>query len=151
MNRTVDCIVAPLGLDDLPALASLYGQLADHEPDHASMAVVYGRMADNLDYILLGAKSPEGTLMGTVMGVLCLDCAKDCRPFMVMENMVVHRDHHRKGVGQRLVEALEAIARERRCFFMEFCSSSFRKGAHQFYHAAGYDPDLVKGFRKFFS
>lgn len=150
MSEHTSCTIAPIAHDDLPALAELYGQLAERRLDHEAMGPVFSRMAANPDYFLLGAKSPEGRLVGTIMGLLCHDLATGCRPIMMMENMVVHRDHHRTGVGRRLVERLEAIAREHNCYFIQFCSSSFRTGAHRFYHAAGYDPDLVKGFRKFF-
>ncbi len=81
------------------------------------------------------------------MGILCPDMIEN-RPFMIMENMIVDKNWQGKGVGKLLLKKIETIACENNCLFIQFCSSMFRKGAHNFYYRAGYSPDEVKGFRK---
>jgi len=136
--------------NDLPQLAKLYGELANRAIDPNGMKETFEKIAASDDYFLLGARNRDGRLVGTIMGVLCHDLVKECRPFMVMENLVVDAEWHRKGIGSLLMEKIESIARQRNCIFMEFCSSSFRTGAHAFYKESGYDPGEVKGFRKYF-
>ena len=140
--------VAKIAREDLAALTALYSQLADTPVSPKGMLVTFEHINTSADYYLLGAKTGEGALVGTVMGVVCMDLVKDCRPFMVMENMVVDREWWRRGVGIILLRTLESIARRRRCLYVQFCSSMYRSGAHRFYEAAGYAPEEVRGFRK---
>jgi GNAT superfamily N-acetyltransferase len=134
---------------DLAELALLYTELAGEPVDHEAMIPVFRKLDQNPDYILLAARTGEGRLAGSVMGVVCLDLCFGERPFMIMENMVVGERFHGMGAGRVLIQSLETAARERRCVFIQFCSSWFREGAHRFYEACGYDPGMVKGYRKF--
>lgn len=136
--------------NDLPRLSELYGQLSGRRADPEAMTPTFEKIRDNDNYYLLGARSENDFLVGTVMGVVCHDMVKECRPFMIMENFVVDSEWHRKGVGSMLIRHVESIARERNCLFVQFCSSSYRTGAHAFYEESGYNPGEVKGFRKFF-
>ncbi|MBP7736028.1 MAG: GNAT family N-acetyltransferase [Spirochaetes bacterium] len=143
-------IINDITISDLPQLAKLYEQLANRDVDPEGMRETFEKITANGDYCLFGARAGDNRLVGTIMAVICHDLVKDCRPFMIMENLVVDAGWHRKGIGSLLMEKVESIARDRNCIFIEFCSSSFRTGAHSFYREAGYDPGEVKGFRKYF-
>ena len=54
-----------------------------------------------------------------------------------------------EGLGKLLITAIEKIAKERECIFIQFCSSMFRTTAHSFYNAVGYSDGTVKGYRKY--
>ncbi|MFO1475536.1 MAG: GNAT family N-acetyltransferase [Verrucomicrobiota bacterium] len=134
---------------DLPALADLYDQLVTEKTDRGEMKRVFAQLDGREEYYLLGAKTEAGKLAGCIMGIVCLDLLKRGQPFMVMENMIVDSEWRGRGVGKKLMERLEGLARERGCIFIQFCSSSYRKEAHGFYEACGYDPAAVQGYRKF--
>jgi predicted N-acetyltransferase YhbS len=135
---------------DLPHLARLYEQLSGRQIDPNTMQGTFEKIRDNDDYYLIGARVDNNLLVGTVMAVICHDLVKESRPFLIMENFVVDSGWHRRGVGSMLIGRVEAIATERNCIFVQFCSSSFRTGAHAFYEESGYNPGEVKGFRKYF-
>ncbi len=135
---------------DLPQLSILYEELSGKPVDPDCMKATFEKISCNDDYYLLGARTDNNHLVGTVMAVVCHDMAKECRPFMIMENFVVDSGWHRKGIGSMLIRRVESIGRDRSCIFVQFCSSSYRTGAHAFYKESGYDPGEVKGFRKFF-
>lgn len=141
--------IEPLKERDLEALAALYQELTGDLPPLDRMGRIFSKISSNGDYYLLGAKSESGALAGSIMGIVCYDLLRDCRPFMVMENMIVKSSWRRKGVGRLLLTSLEEIAREMDCIFIQFCSSSFRSESHHFYSSCGYDPGEVLGFRKF--
>ncbi len=143
-------IITEITEGDLAGLAGLYEQLANRPVNMAAMRGTFAKIRGSGDYYLLGAKAEGGLLVGTVMAVVCHDMAKECRPFMILENFIVDRDWHRRGVGSLLMRKAEAIGRELNCIFVQFCSSSYRTGAHAFYRESGYDPGEVKGFRKYF-
>lgn len=111
------------------------------------MQRVFRQMESNSAYHLLGYKH-EGMLLGSVMGVICHDLVGTCRPFMVVENVIVSAKAQGMGVGKKLMLALEQMANDHDCAYIMFCSSSYRKDAHRFYESLGYKLDEVQGFRK---
>lgn len=133
---------------DLPQLASLYRELIDREACPEKMPSVFRAMRDNPDYLVLVAK--EGTeLIGSVMGVVCLDLFGKCNPFMVVENMIVSRASRHSGVGTLLMRELERAAAQRHCNYLMLLSNSLRADAHAFYEKLGYDPSGFRGFKKY--
>ena len=141
--------VERIEIADLPQLAGLYDQLVKEKTDRDRMKEIFIKLDKCDDYFLLGAKTGNNLLVGSIMGIICLDLLKQGSPFMVMENLIVDSKWHGKGAGKLLLAEIESIARKRNCIFIQFCSSSYRKAAHKFYEACGYDPNEVHGFRKF--
>ncbi len=135
---------------DIDALAALLEELSGYPTDRRIMRdELLAVMADPA-YILLGARSGE-ILAGTAMGIVCRDLVGECRPFLVVENVIVSNEHRGKGVGKELMAALEREAKAHRCLYVNIVSGMHRSGAHRFYESVGYPPDAARGFRKFLS
>lgn len=135
-----------LQVGDLPQLATLYGELVEEKSSPEAMRSTFDKIASDDNYRLLGAFE-EGRLAGSLMGVICKDLIGECRPFMVIENVIVSEAFRGKKVGKLLMQEAERIARERRCAYALLVSSGFRKEAHAFYESLGYTED-VRGFRQ---
>jgi GNAT superfamily N-acetyltransferase len=133
---------------DLPGLSLLYQELIDKEADPGRMLSVFRAMQDNPHYHVLVAKE-HGRVLGSVMGVLCLDLFGKCDPFMVVENMIVSEPQRGSGIGALLMQELEAIADKFHCNYMMLVSSAHRKDAHSFYERNGFDQKGVRGFKKY--
>ncbi|WP_425800955.1 GNAT family N-acetyltransferase [Desulfitobacterium sp. Sab5] len=133
---------------DLEELAQLYEELMGKETDLCKMKENFERMEANPNYIVLTAKE-DNMIVGSVMGIICLDLVYKCKPFMVIENVIVKSTSRGKGIGARLMKEIEEIGRKKECYYTMLVSGGHRKEAHQFYHAIGYDLDLVKGFKKY--
>ena len=142
MIKTVE-----LDSNDLESLAGLYKQFWNEESDVTAMQATFQRLADNPDYIFLGAKR-DGELLGSVMGIVCEELYGKCQPFMVVEDVVVDGASRRKGVGSQLMAELERRAAERSCSYIIFVTEQDRTTAHRFYESLGYSPDKYKGFKK---
>lgn len=135
-------------VNDLESLAQLYEELSGEKTNLYKMKKSFKLMELNLDYVVLLVK--EGDLVvGTVMGIICLDLVSECKPFMVIENVIVKSAWRGRGIGKMLMEEIEEIGRKRDCYYTMFVSSGHRKEAHKFYKSIGYDLDLVQGFKKF--
>jgi GNAT superfamily N-acetyltransferase len=139
--------VQKLTINDLPELAVLYRELMSQPTDLAAMTATFHWMEKNPAYLVLVAKLDQ-TVVGSLMGIVCRELLGECKPFMVVENVIVSSNHRRMGIGRLLMEKIERLARKLDCSLIEFCSGSHRKGAHRFYESLGYDPDEVRGFRK---
>lgn len=134
--------------EDLESLAQLYEELSGQETDLCQIKENFKLMESNPNYVVLTAKE-NNLVVGSVMGIICLDLVYQCKPFMVIENVIVKKEWRGKGIGARLMKEMEQIGRKRECYYTMLVSGGQRKGAHQFYDAIGYDLDLVKGFKKY--
>ncbi|MWV43330.1 GNAT family N-acetyltransferase [Paenibacillus sp. HJL G12] len=133
--------------EDLPALSGLYEELMGYPTDGQRLTEVFKSAEASGNYHILGAFY-EGELAGSLMGIICLDFVRDCRPFMVIENVIVSDRIRRQGIGKRLMVEIEKIARDHDCAYIIFVSGEQRKEAHQFYEKLGYRDEQVEGFRK---
>ncbi|WP_339277004.1 GNAT family N-acetyltransferase [Paenibacillus sp. FSL W8-0426] len=134
---------------DLPALSQLYDELIGMPANVDQMERMFRFIAENEQYYLLGAFH-EGKLAGSVMGIECMDLVGECRPFMVIENVIVSQHVRKQGVGQKLMAEIERIAKERNCGYMILVSGDQRKEAHRFYEKLGFGDEKVQGYRKHF-
>lgn len=140
--------IRDLGQADLPALAGLLEDLSGQAPNLPAMARSLAAMAANPDYHPLGAFA-SGELAGSVLGVVCLDLVGSCRPFLVVENLIVAGWARRRGVARTLLAALEARGRARNCRYAMLVSGAARTAAHACYASLGYAGSGVLGFKKY--
>ena len=139
--------VRRLKADDLEALAGLYKHFWQEESSLEKMQETFKKLEGNPNYILLCAEQ-QGNLAGSAMGIICDELYGECKPFMVVEDVVVDKDHRRCGIGTSLMRELEKYAAECKCSYIIFVTESERKEAHLFYESLGYKTDAYKGFKK---
>ena len=124
-------------------VAVLQQTLVPFEISPASAQMIYDAICDNADHCLLVARE-EDEILGTITGICCHGLGGN---FLVMEDFVVKEGLRGRGIGKKLMEALDDYARSRNCIYAILVSSGFRKDAHRFYEKAGFIDD-VRGFRK---
>ncbi|MBM2812930.1 MAG: GCN5-related N-acetyltransferase, partial [Chloroflexi bacterium] len=90
-----------------------------------------------------------GNVVGTVTLYVLPALSHDGRPFAIVENVVVDESVRRKGMGRRLMEHAERVARERGCYKVSFTSNARRTDAHAFYERLGFSPSH-RGYSKYF-
>lgn len=134
--------------DDLADLSLLLEELSGKKTNFNIMAKNFEWMEKNEDYFVLGAKH-DGKLVGSLMGIICHDLVGDCEPFMVIENVIVSSKYRGQGIGKKLMNEIEKIAKEKDCYYIMFVSGAQRKEAHKFYESLGYKFDEVQGFKKY--
>lgn len=121
----------------------------DAATDIKKLREVFAFIDSNPDYALIAAKDKQGNLLGSMLGIICCDVVGDCRPFMVIENVIVRSACRGQGVGRQLMKHIEAWGRQRGCYYAMLVSSASRKEAHQFYTSVGYGQTPVQGFKKY--
>lgn len=93
--------IKEIEMESLPELGNLYQELMNKPSDFNKLEEVFKVVKADNRYILLGA-FVEGELLGSLMGIVCQDLVGDCKPFMVIENVVVSARARRQGVGKNL-------------------------------------------------
>ncbi len=142
-------IIRDLASEDLHGLAQLYKQFWGEECSLEKMQTVFETVCKDPRYVFLVADD-HGLLTGSVRGVVCATLYGNCKPFMVVDDVIVDRPYRRRGIGKRLMRCLEARALENDCAFMTFVTETSRIEAQRFYSALGYDPEAYVGFKKNF-
>ena len=82
------------------------------------------------------------------MGIVCYELYGECKPFMVMENLVIDKSYRKKGIAKSLLTELEIIAKNKNCSQIQFITEKNRNDAVSFYTAMGFDPNSHIGFKK---
>jgi len=102
-------IVRKMVIEDIPKLAQLYEQFWNEKSCVDKMLETFKRLSKNKTHVLLSAVE-NGELIGSVMGVICEDLYGDCRPFMVLENMIVD-EKYRRPKQTELMHAILCVGR----------------------------------------
>jgi GNAT superfamily N-acetyltransferase len=140
--------VIALTEQELPALSRLYRQFRGEESSPVDMRKTLRRLKKNRYYTLLGVKE-EGRLVGSAMGVLCQELYGRCRPFMVVEDVIVDRAYRRRGIGTELMRAIEQEATRNHCSYIMLVTDADRRQALGFYEHLGYHPDRYRACKKY--
>lgn len=140
-------IIRDMTAEDIPQLAALYEQFWNEESSVESMYNNFCKFQEGDSYLLLSAVE-NNQLIGSVMGIICGELYGDCKPFMVLENMIVDSKHRNNGVGKALIAELEKRAVENSCSQIILVTDTNRIDACKLYESAGYNPETHKGFKK---
>ncbi|WP_251862322.1 GNAT family N-acetyltransferase [Clostridium sp. Marseille-Q2269] len=130
-------------------MSDLYEELIGEKTNGEKMGGNFNWMNSNENYMLIGAKDDRGNLLGSLLGIVCRDIAGECRPFMVVENVIVKSIFRGLGIGRELMKFIEDYGSKRAFHYIMFVSSKDRKEAHKFYESVGYYRDVVQGFKKY--
>ena len=139
-------IIRELNSIDLPKLADLYEQFWGDKSDVPKMELQLEFIKREKMHIILVCEE-QGQVVGSVMGIVCRELYGDCRPFMVVENMIVDKTYRRSGIGQALLQELERMAKERNCTQMILVTEKDREDACGFYEAYGFSKNTT-GYKK---
>lgn len=147
-GKEIEMEIKPVSESDLFELASLQKELIDEECDLARMQELFPTIQKDNNYYLLGIRS-EGRLVASLAGIVCYDLFGKCIPYMIVENVIVARNMRQQGIGTRLMQEIERIAKERGCRYIMLVSAAKRTRARDFYHRLGYDSANYRGFKKY--
>ncbi|WP_243430777.1 hypothetical protein DOK78_001834 [Enterococcus sp. DIV2402] len=136
-------IIREAEIVDDPQLLALYQELIPIKlsPKEAEQTTL--KLINDKNYFLVVAKE-EDEVLGTALGICCQAVTV---PFLVIEDVIVKEDTRGKGIGRKLMAALDEFAIGSNCAYAILVSSGHRTVAHQFYENVGFAED-VRGFRK---
>ena len=132
---------------DLPKLAKLYKQFWNEESNIEIMSIQFEKIKKLETHVILGAYEGE-VLIGSVMGIICDELYGTCRPFMVIENMIVVKSNRKSGIGRDLINEIEKIAVLKNCSQIILVTETNRNDACRFYEKMGYLPEIQKEYKK---
>jgi GNAT superfamily N-acetyltransferase len=144
--------IRPAVQSDIPSLTPLFEALDEHHrvalPEVFRKPAGARREPSWLDWILAGpdrailvAEGADKEIIGLVVLIersIPAIVVRDARRFIEIDQFVVRAGARRSGVGQSLLEASKAWARERSISQLEVSAWSFNAGAIEFYSRLGF-------------
>jgi GNAT superfamily N-acetyltransferase len=121
-------------ITDAGDLARLTSQLG-YEIAAADAATRLARVLARHDHVVLIAEA-GGATVGWLHASVSLHLDTDT--CVLIEGIVVNREHRRQGIGEMLLARAEAWGVERGCSMVRLRSTSTRLKAHKFYEKLGY-------------
>lgn len=98
--------------------------------DEATFSQMVDEMIERNDYKMVGAFA-DGKMIG-VSG-FWISCMLYCGRYLQVSNLVVDRDNRKGGVGKKLLDYLEKIARDEDCKKVVLDSYTENKKSHSLY------------------
>jgi len=88
----------------------------------------------------------SGQLIATCTLIIVPNLTRSARPYALIENVVTHADHRRKGVGTALLKAALDMAWSQGCYKVMLMTSSRKEETLRFYEQAGFARGLKTAF-----
>ena len=130
---------------DLEQLLELYQHLHRDEPllaiDNRVRQLWSEMLADDKMHVLLTEEG--GALVSSCTLTVITNLTRCARPYGLMENVVTHSDHRRRGYGKRVVEGALKIAWETECYKVMLLTGN--ESAVQFYEKCGFVQGIKTG------
>ncbi|MFX3634293.1 MAG: N-acetyltransferase family protein [Candidatus Pristimantibacillus sp.] len=142
-----DVIIRTILPEELPQLLDLYKQLNKDDPklDHNEIAPLWEQIYTNPNMYYIVAEK-DGLLVASCVLVVILNLTRNARPYGLVENVVTHNGHRRKGYGKRVLHKALEFAKDRNCYKVMLQTGSKKEETLQFYEKAGFKKGVKTGF-----
>ncbi len=139
--------IRPAKADDLAGVLSLYRQLNPDDPilDLSAAATAWSALLSS------GLTTPFVADMGGLLVSSCTlaivpNLSRGARPYGVIENVVTHPDHRRRGLGRAVLRAAVEQAWRADCYKVLLATGSKRDSTLRFYEGSGFTRDAKTYF-----
>ncbi|MEO3474486.1 GNAT family N-acetyltransferase [Roseomonas sp. CAU 1739] len=132
---------------DLDGMLDLYGHLNpdDPRPSRSAADAAWGALlASGLTSVFIAEVARRPVSSCTL--VIVPNLTRDARPYGLVENVVTHAAHRRRGLGQAVLAAALQAAWAADCYKVMLATGSRQEATLRFYESAGFE----RGGKTFF-
>lgn len=132
---------------ELPALLHLYTHLNPNDPPLPlnEAAEIWTPMVQDPNQCVYGAYW-ENELVATCTLIIIPNLTRGGRPYALIENVVTHSDHRRRGYATAVLRHALASAWERNCYKVMLLTGSKTEATLRFYENVGFQRGVKTGF-----
>lgn len=146
-NEATNVVLRRAQASDAEAIELLYRELVSD----ASIRVLPEHVATLAEspssFLIVGCSA--GIVCATALLSICPDVMYVRQPFGLIENLIVKERHRGAGIGRRIMDYIEVIARDHDCTKLMLLSASHRHSAHCFFESVGFEGNKKVGFVKY--
>ena len=144
-----DIHIRSIGKDELPQLIELYAHMHEKPdaplPPKEQLAPLWdGIVANPMLYYFVG-EVDEQLVSSCTMAVIP-NLTRGARPYGLIENVVTHRDHRKRGYGTRLLQHALQVAWKQDCYKVMLLTGRKDEATLRFYDRAGFKRGVKTGY-----
>jgi GNAT superfamily N-acetyltransferase len=134
--------------DDLDALLALYGHLHpdDRLASQQGIQLAWQQIQANRDFFLVFGVETDDLIVASCYLTIIPNLTRGARSIAILENVVTHENHRKRGWGRQVMEHAIQYARQRNCYKVMLLSNALRTEAHRFYERMGFVSQDKVGF-----
>ncbi len=134
-----EIMIRPATSHDLDGLLALYHHLHpdDPAPDPVVAEQAWSALLSSGVVVPIVAEL-AGLLVASCTLAIIPNLTRGARPYGVIENVVTHADHRRRGLGRAVLIAAQRAAWSAGCYKVMLATGSRRASTLAFYEAAGF-------------
>lgn len=133
---------------DLPALLALYAHLHTVDtplPAPQEVNAVWQDIQQNAGIRYFGVFVGQLLVSSCTITVIP-NLTRSCRPYAVIENVVTHAAHRKRGYGTAVLQAALSYAWSAGCYKVMLLTGRKDEEVYRFYQSAGFDPHSKQAF-----
>ncbi|MFZ5644336.1 MAG: GNAT family N-acetyltransferase [Bacillota bacterium] len=133
---------------ELNKILKLYGLLHPDDPaagEGESLKLLWDEIYNdpNLHYVV--AEENDEIISSCTLAVI-KNLTRNLRPYGLIENVITHPDHRKKGYGTKVLHKAIDIAKENNCYKVMLLTGSKNEETLRFYEKAGFIRGIKTGF-----
>lgn len=122
-------------------MLDLYRHLNAEDPVSANAPSVWAEMLSRRGLTVLVGTLASGAFVSSCTVVVIPNLTRNARPYALIENVVTHADHRKRGYGHALLKAAIHLADEAGCYKIMLMTGSRREETLRFYGRADFKQD----------
>ncbi|WP_163536993.1 GNAT family N-acetyltransferase [Gracilibacillus sp. YIM 98692] len=138
MVSAVELNIQPLYKRELAVYVQLLSELGEENPISLEEAETLFEKISNYPFYHIYTIKQHDEIIGSFTLIVIDNFAHGGLKFGVLENVVVHPDMQRMGIGKFMMQQALHIAKKNGCYKLILASNKQRKNAHAFYESLGF-------------
>lgn len=135
-------LIGEAKIEDLAGILRLYAQLNPEDPvveDGRDREALNDIVESNWLYLFVGRHA--GQIVATCYLNVVPNLSRNVSPYGIIENVIVDRELHNRGLGKQIMRHALDRAWERGCYKVMLQTGSRRESTHNFYKRCGFLAD----------
>ena len=133
---------------DLAAIAMLLSFMHEEEASPDQIAQAYEEILGESNWRIILLAEWRGAIVGTLDLFVLRNLTRGGMSWAGIENVVVHPEARRNGIGTQLIQIATRLAQDANCYKAQLISHNRRDAAHRLYEKCGFNAD-VRGYRRY--
>lgn len=133
---------------DLTDLLELYEHLHRKDeplPPLADIKSHWAAILANPDLLYFGKFAGDALVSSCTLSLIP-NLTRGCRPYGIIENVVTHARHRKKGYGRAVLQHALEFAWTRKCYKVMLLTGRKEEQVYRFYESVGFDRYAKQGF-----
>ncbi|MGN0535186.1 MAG: GNAT family N-acetyltransferase [Eubacterium sp.] len=140
-------MIREINKNDFNGLSELYTHLHGNKPipDNEMSIEIWNSILNDKNHHIIVAEE-DGKIVSSCVCVIVPNLTHNQQPYVLIENVVTHKDYRKRGLASQCLTYAKQIAVENNCYKMMLLTGSKKRATHRFYRKNGYNSIEKTGY-----